>query len=470
SPYKNVVVNELVLDPQGRKMSKSLGNVVNPFEMLDQHGADILRWYLLVNTPVWIPKRFDAEGLSDMKKKFFRPLLETYKFFILYANIDGFDSREKEIPHKDRTELDRWILSRLQTTVEDVTEQLEKYDTTKAGRLIQEFVDQDLSNWYIRLSRRRFWKGERGQDKTAAYQTLFDILVTLSKLIAPFCPFLAERMYRNLSGEDKAGSVHLCLFPVKDPVKQSKALEEKMSSPRRVVQLGRALRELKELKVRQPLSKIIVVTEKENVRRDIDDFEELIKSELNVKAIEFVADSGSLVSQKVKPNFKALGPKFGQHVNQVAAAIKSFGEKEIEELVLSGKHMVHVGGHEFEVTKNEVEILHEEKEGLAVQSDGAITVGLDTHLTQGLIDEGVAREFINRVQNLRKEAGFEVIERIKITFDGSDTLKKAVVGQKQYILNETLSTEILTAFAHGEFSKEVEINDEKIQISVQRTS
>lgn len=470
SPYKNVVVNELVLDPQGRKMSKSLGNVVDPFEMLDKHGADILRWYLLVNTPVWTSKRFEAEGLNDMKKRFFRPLLETYKFFILYANIDGFDSKEKEIAHADRTELDRWILSRLQTTIEDVTEQLEKYDTTKAGKLIQEFVDQDLSNWYIRLSRRRFWKGERGQDKTSAYQTLFDILVTLSKLIAPFSPFLAERMFRNLTGENNAGSVHLSLFPVADPSKQSKALEEKMSSPRRVVQLGRALRELKELKVRQPLSKIIVVTEKEYVRRDITDFADIIKSELNVKAIEFVADSGSLVNQKVKPNFKALGPKFGQHVNQVATAIKSFGEKEIDEIVSSGKHMMHFGGHEFEVTKNEVEILHEEKEGLAVQSDGAITVGLDTHLTPALIDEGVAREFINRVQNIRKEAGFEVVERIKITFDGSDALKNAVINQKQYILSETLSTEILTAYGHGEFSKEVEINDEKIQISVQRIS
>ncbi len=466
SPYKNVVVNELVLDPQGRKMSKSLGNVVNPFEMLDKYGADILRWYLLVNTPIWLPKRFDAEGLNDMKKRFFRPLLETYKFFTLYANIDGFDPREKEIPVSERTELDRWILSRLQSTVEDVTEQLEKYDTTKAGKLIQEFVDQDLSNWYIRLSRRRFWKGERGQDKSAAYQTLFDILVTLSKLIAPFCPFLSERMYRNLTAD--TGSVHLNLFPKADKTKQNKALEDKMSSPRRTVQLGRALRELKELKVRQPLSKIIVVTEQETVRRDINDFSDIIRSELNVKVIEFVKDSGSLVNQKIKPNFKALGPKFGQHVNQVASAIKTFGEKEIDELIQTGKHMIHIAGHEFEVTKNEVEILHEEKEGLAVQSDGSLTVGLDTHLTPELIDEGFAREFINRVQNLRKEAGFEVVERIRIAFDGSDTLKKAVSNQKAYILNETLSTEILTTYAHGEFAKEVEINDEKVQISVQR--
>jgi isoleucyl-tRNA synthetase len=466
SPYKNVVVNELVLDPQGRKMSKSLGNVVNPFEMLDKYGADILRWYLLVNTPIWLPKRFDAEGLNDMKKRFFRPLLETYKFFMLYANIDGFDPKEKEIPVSDRTELDRWILSRLQSTVEDVTEHLEKYDTTKAGKVIQEFVDQDLSNWYIRLSRRRFWKGERGTDKSAAYQTLFDILLTLSKLIAPFCPFLSERMYRNLTGDN--GSVHLSLFPKADKAKQNKALEDKMSSPRRTVQLGRALRELKELKVRQPLSKIIVVTEQTSVRKDIGDFSDIIKSELNVKTIEFVTDTGSLVNQKIKPNFKALGPKFGQHVNQVASAIKSFGDKEIEEIILTGKHMIHIAGHEFEITKNEVEILHEEKEGMAVQSDGSLTVGLDTHLTSELIDEGFAREFINRVQNLRKEAGFEVVERIKIAFDGSDTLKKAVMNQKPYILNETLSTDILTAFAPGEFSKEVEINDEKIKIGVQR--
>ncbi len=468
APYKNVVVNELVLDGQGRKMSKSLGNVVNPFDVLDQFGADVVRWYLLVHTPIWLPKRFDVEGLVEMKRKLFRPLLETYKFFILYANIDGFENSEPEIPVTGRSELDRWVLSRLQTTVEEVRAQLEKYDTTKAGKIIQEFIDQDLSNWYIRLSRRRFWKGERGEDKTAAYQTLFEILLTLSKLMAPFCPFLAEKLYRRLTRADRPESVHLAEFPDVDVSKQDKALEEKMSAPRRVVQLGRALRELKELKVRQPLAKIIAVTEDADVRNHITDFSEIIKSELNVKTIEFVTDTGSLVNRKVKPNFKTLGPKFGQQVNQIAQVIKSFGENEIDAIARHGKHIVNVGGHEFEITRNEVEILHEEKEGLAVQSDGGLTVALDTHLTPPLIEEGLAREFVNRVQNLRKDAGFEVIERIQISFNGNEKLTSAIANQRQYILNETLASDIRATVEQGEFTKEVEINDQSVTISVKR--
>ncbi|NUM82173.1 isoleucine--tRNA ligase, partial [bacterium] len=470
SPYKNVVVNELVLDGQGRKMSKSLGNVVNPFEMLDQFGADVVRWYLLVNTPVWLPKRFDIEGLTEIKKKFFRPLLETYKFFTLYANIDGFDPREKEIPYPERPEMDRWILSRLQTVVAEVTEHLERYDTTKSGKLIQEFVDQDLSNWYIRLSRRRFWKGEKGFDKSSAYQTLYEILVSLSGLIAPFCPFLSERMYRNLTsdGSSHSISIHLSGFPKTNAAKQNKALEEKMSSPRRVVQLGRALRELKSLKVRQPLSKIIVVTHEVAVRNDVMDFSDIIKSELNVKTIEFITDSGSLVHHKVKPNFKALGPKFGKNVNRVAEVIKGFDTNQVTSIMNNGQTSIHFEGHEYEITKNEVDILHEEKEGLAVQSDGNLTVALDTHLTQELIEEGLAREFINRIQNIRKDAGFEVTERIRIQYSGGSALVAAIQNQKNYIMAETLSVDILAESGNGEFMKTVDINDEEVTISVQR--
>lgn len=470
SPYKNVVVNELVLDGQGRKMSKSLGNVVNPFEMLDQFGADIVRWYLLVNTPVWLPKRFDVEGLMEIKKKFFRPLLETYKFFVLYANIDGFDPHENEVPFPKRPEMDRWILSRLQTIIAEVTEHLERYDMTKSGKLIQEFVDQDLSNWYIRLSRRRFWKGEKGSDKSSAYQTLYEILVSLSGVIAPFCPFLSERMYRNLAVEsgNQAMSVHLSPFPKANPSKQNKALEEKMSSPRRVVQLGRALRELKSLKVRQPLSKIIVVTHEAAVRKDVMDFSDVIKSELNVKTIEFITDSGSLIRHKVKPNFKALGPKFGKSVNRVADVIKGFDARHVESIINNGHTSIHFEGHEYEITKNEVDILHEEKEGLAVQTDGNLTVALDTHLTQELIEEGFAREFINRVQNMRKDAGFEVTERIRIQYTGGSVLAAAIQNQKKYIMAETLSVDILAESGNGEFVKTVDINDEKITISVQR--
>lgn len=470
APYRNVVVNELVLDAQSRKMSKSLGNVVDPFDMLDTYGADVLRWYLLVNTPIWLPKRFDPEGLQDMKKRFFRPLMETYKFFVLYANIDGFDHTETVIPNERRPEMDRWILSRLQTTIEEVNDNLAKYDTSKAGKLIQEFIDQDLSNWYIRLSRRRFWKGEKGHDKSSAYQTLYEVLLTMSRMLAPFCPFLADRMFGNLSfpagaSPDGPQSVHLEAFPTSDSSKKDPVLEEKMNGPRRVVQLGRALRESKSLKVRQPLSKIIVVAESPAVCGHITDFSEIIRSELNVKAIEFVKDASSLVTHRIKPNFKALGPKFGSHVGQVVEAIKGFQASEIDHLVREGRQMIHVGGHDHEVTREDVDILHDEKEGLAVQSDGVLTVALDTHLTDSLIDEGIAREFINRVQNLRKDAGFEVVDRIRIRFDSSERVVRAIRNQEAYVSRETLSTEIAPG-ANGKDAVEFEIHGESVRIGV----
>lgn len=470
APYRNVAVNELVLDAQSRKMSKSLGNVVDPFDMLDTYGADILRWYLLVNTPIWLPKRFDPDGLQDMKKRFFRPLLETYKFFTLYANIDGFEHTETVIPVGGRPEMDRWILSRLQTTIDDVSDNLAKYDTSKAGKLIQEFIDQDLSNWYIRLSRRRFWKGEKGHDKSSAYQTLYEVLLTMSKLLAPFCPFLADRIFCNLSfpagaSLDGNRSVHLETFPTSDSSKRDPLLEEKMNGPRRVVQLGRALREMKSLKVRQPLSKIIVVAEDPAVCKHITDFSEIIRGELNVKAIEFVKDASTLVTHRIKPNFKALGPKFGSHVGQVVEAIKGFQTSEVDHLVREGHQMIHVGGHDHEVTREDVDILHDEKEGLAVQSDGSLTVALDTHLTDSLIDEGIAREFINRVQNMRKEAGFEVVDRIRIRFDSNERIARAIRNQEAYVTSETLSTEI-TPGANGKEAAEFEINGESVRIGV----
>jgi isoleucyl-tRNA synthetase len=473
TPYRHVVVNELVLDAEGNKMSKSRGNVVDPFEMLDRFGADVLRWYLLVNTPVWLPKRFDVEGLAEVKKKFFRPLIETYKFFALYANIDGFDPAGITVDFRGRPELDRWILSRLQSLIEEVREHLDRYDTSKAGRAIQEFVDLDLSNWYIRLSRRRFWKGERGADKHAAYLTLHEVLVAVSRLIAPFCPFLAERIYCNLtnrSGQplDGSCSVHLATYPLEDSSTQDRALEEKMSVPRRVVQLGRSLREQRSLKVRQPLSQLIVATNRPSVRKHVQDFADIIRSELNVKAINFTEDAESLVHLRIKPNFKALGPKFGQHVKQIVGAVNGFGPMEIEAIHREGQIMIHVGGHEFEITRQDVEILHEEKEGLAVQSDGELTVAIDTHLTEELIEEGIAREFVNRIQHLRKEAGYEVIDRIRVRFEGPPVVREAIERQKQYVSSETLSHEILAEFEDGDRVGEYDLNGHRVRISVRK--
>ncbi len=471
APYKNVVVNELVLDAKGQKMSKHKGNTVNPFEMLDRFGADILRWYLLTNTPIWLPKRFDIEGLTEMKKKFFRPVLESYKFFTLYANIDGFTNAEKPAPFSERPELDRWILSRLQTTTDEVRRLIDKYDTAKAGKVLQEFVDQDLSNWYIRLSRRRFWKGEKGSDKTSAYQTLYEVLYQLSKMIAPFCPFLAERMYLNLTENVKTiepvqTSVHLAAYPTSDPVKTDLMLEEKMNWPRRVVQLGRSLRELKSLKVRQPLEKIIIVVEKESAKEDIRDFADIIRAELNVKQIEFTENAGSLVLRRIKPNFKALGPKFGKHVGLAVDIIKSFGEKEIGRIASDGKEKINFENKEYEITRDEVEILHEEKEGLAVQSDLDLTVALDTRLTQELIDEGIARELVNRIQNLRKEAGLEVIQRIRVAVQAAPGIMNSVKRQQAYILSETLAGSLEDIMGVGMIVRETDVNSEKVTVGI----
>lgn len=471
SPYRHVVVNELVLDAQGRKMSKSLGNVVDPFEMLDKHGADVLRWYILVNTPVSMPKRFDAEGLVEMKKKFFRPLLETYKFFAMYANIDGFDPSAPQVPLSERSELDRWILSRLHTLLTDVEQWLEEYDCTKAGKQIQEFVDDDLSNWYIRLSRRRFWKGEKGTDKTAAYQTLYEILYALSRVIAPYCPFMAERLYANLTthapADQRAASVHLADFPTARHDARNPELENKMDAPRRVVKLGRSLRELKGLKTRQPLAKIVLVTDDSFKRQTVEAFKDIIRSELNVKTIEYLADASDVVIRTVKPNFKSLGPRVGKQMNAVAAAIRELTEADAQALMREGRLRLSVNGDSIDIAREDVEIEHKEKTGLAVESEGDLTVALDTQLTDVLIEEGLAREFINRVQNLRKEAGLEVIERIRIAVDARDLLAKAIVNQMDYIKTETLAVDVALRYEGGQFEKTVEINDEPVRVSVQ---
>ncbi len=471
SPYRNVVVNELVLDAQGRKMSKSLGNVVDPFQMLDQHGADVLRWYILVNTPVSMPKRFDADGLIEMKKKFFRPLLETYKFFAMYANIDGFDNSSPPVPLTERSELDRWILSRLHSLLMDVGQLLDEYDCTKAGKKIQEFVDDDLSNWYIRLSRRRFWKGEKGPDKTAAYQTLYEILFSLSRLIAPYCPFVAERLYKNLTAvlpeNQRTESVHLADFPAAKADVRNIELENKMDAPRRVVKLGRALRELKGLKTRQPLAKIVLVTDDAFKRQTVESFKDIIRSELNVKTIDYLTDSSDVVTRTVKPNFKALGPRVGKKMNAVAAAIRELTEDDARKLMSNDRLRLSVNGDSIDIAREDVEIEHKEKTGLAVESDGDLTVALDTQLTDGLIEEGLAREFVNRIQNLRKEAGLEVIERIRIAVDARDMLAKAITNQMDYIKTETLAVDVALRYEGGSFEKTVEINDEPVRVSVQ---
>lgn len=466
SPYRNVIVNELILDAHGRKMSKSLGNVVDPFSMLDQHGADVLRWYLLVQTPIWLPKRFDDAGLLEMKKKFFRPLLETYKFFSLYANIDGYDGSEMPIALGRRTELDRWILSRLHSLTSHVTEWLDSFEFTKAGKAIQEFVEGDLSNWYVRLSRRRFWKSDKGPDKTAAYQTLHEVLSVLSRMIAPYCPFLADELYLKVHASDRCESVHLADFPVASADARNPDLEAKMDAPRRAVELGRAIRELKGIKTRQPLAKMIVVTDDPFKRQTIEEFAEIIRRELNIKDIEFLSDAGSVVTRRAKPNFKILGKRVGKQMNTVAAAIKGWTDTEMTSLLRGESVRVTAQGEIIDIAREDVEIEHDERAGLAVESDKDLTVALETTLTQDLIDEGLAREFVNRVQNLRKDAGFKVVERIRITYEAAEELRHAIDKQMKYIMSETLALEVRHGLENQGDRHSVEINNEEVRISV----
>ena len=471
SPYRNVVVNELVLDKDAKKMSKSLGNAIDPFELLDKHGADIVRWYLLVNSPVWLPKKIDEEGFSEVKKQFFRPLLESYRFFALYANIDGF-SDEEEIPFQDRPELDRWVLSRLQSVITSVKEHLDSYDVTRAGKIITEFVDQELSNWYIRLSRRRFWKGEKGTDKTSAYQTLFEVLQTLTELLAPYCPFMSEKLYLNLVEGRNADakntlSVHLSDYPAQDAAKHDEELERRMAYPRKIVQLGRSLREAKGFKVRQPLSKIVIAAER-NAEGAIKYFSDLIKQELNVKQVEVAENATDLVIRKAKPNFKTLGPKHGKKLPKLAAAIQGLDAGAVEALILNQHMIIELDGEEIPIASDDVEILHEEKEGLIVESDGNLTVALDTQITAQLKQEGFAREFVNRIQNLRKDKGFDVTDRIQIQFHAGQEAKKAIDSLSDYIRSETLANDLAYAQIRTSDFETLNINHEELYVIIDR--
>jgi len=467
--YKTCVSLELILDKDGQKMSKSRGNAVDPVEYLDQYGADALRWYLLTASPPWLPTRFDAEGLREVVRKFLSTLINTYSFFALYANIDGFQYQQAQrIPMAERSELDRWLCSTLSTLTRRVNENLEKYDLTRAARGIASFVLDDLSNWYVRRSRRRFWKSEMGRDKLAAFQTLYECLLTVSRLMAPMAPFVSEELYRNL-GTAGAESVHLCEYPQagQQPVDfYDDQLEDRMDLVRRIVFLGRSLRNEAGIKVRQPLASISVLVHSDKNRQMIEGMAHLILEELNVKALKFVADQRQLIRRKAEPVFKNLGPKFGKKVNQAAEAIRAFNDEEIGILQQTGSTLLVVDGHEARVTPDDVTILSESAAGLATASEGDLTVALDLAISESLRYEGLAREFVNRVQNMRKEAGFDVVDRIHIWLQASDKLLGAVVAQTDYIKNETLCQILNAGQTGGEFVKEWQIEEEKIVVGI----
>ena len=440
--YKNIIVNELILDKKGLKMSKTRKNTVDPFILFDKYGADATRWYLVTNSPPWRPTLFDEEALAESQRKFFGTLLNTYSFFALYANIDKFNFKEDLVPYEKRPEIDRWIISKLNSLVAEYTKLMDAYDVTKAARAVSDFTTDHLSNWYVRRCRRRFWKSEMNDNKLSAYQTLYESLVTICKLLSPFTPFLAEEIYLNLNSvtnQEPFESVHLSSLP--GVIYQDKNLEGKMEIAQQVVYLTRSMRAKANLKVRQPLKKIMVVVEKSK-KDSLKYMKDVILDEVNIKELIVLDDDSEIVNKSAKANFKSLGPKFGKKVKAAAEAIKAFGKEEISAIESGEKVELNIDGEKLAVTPNDVEIISTEIKGWVVESEGGVTVAIDTELTSELIEEGIAREFVNRIQNMRKDAGFDVTDRIKIFFNGSEKLVNAVISFKNYVSTETLAENV----------------------------
>ena len=467
--FKNIISNGLVLDKNGNKMSKRLGNAVDPFEVLDSYGADATRWYMITNSQPWDNLKFDRDGVDEVRRKFFGTLYNTYSFFALYANVDGFTGREAEVPVARRPEIDRWIVSLLNTLVADVTASLEGYDPTPAARMIQEFVCENLSNWYVRLNRKRFWGGGMTEDKLAAYQTLYTCLETVASLSAPFAPFISERIFRDLnavSGRHE-GSVHLTQFPAADPSLADKELEETMSLAQRVSSMVLTLRRKVNIKVRQPLGKILIPVLDPAMGRHIEAVRPLIMNEVNVKRIELVAETAGLITKRIKPNFKTLGPKYGKYMKQIAALTAAFTQEQIAAVESAPETTLDLGGERITVTAADFEITSEDMPGWLVTSEGKLTVALDITVTDDLRREGVARELINRIQNIRKDSGFEVTDRIRVEIEAKEAVVGAVAAYADYIGQQTLARDVRTAaLPEGEFVVDSEIDEEPLKIAV----
>ena len=444
--YKNVVSNGLVLDKNGQKMSKRLGNAADPFETLDTYGADATRWYMISNANPWDNLKFDKDGIEEVKRKFFGTLYNTYSFFSLYTNIDGFYYSEDDILLHNRPELDRWILSELHSLIQKVDKFYEEYETTKAARAISDFTQDYLSNWYVRLSRRRFWKGDYQQDKISAYQTLYTCMVTISKLAAPIAPFFMDKLYLDLnavSQKENFESIHLADFPVFEESYIDKSLERKMEDAQIISSLVLSLRAKEKIKVRQPLQKIMIPVENEEQKSSILAVANLIKHEVNIKEIQLLEDASDILVKQIKPNFKTLGPKFGKEMKLIANSIRSFTKEDILKIELEGKIPVELDGKMINLELSDVEISSKDIEGWLVANEGAITVALDVTISEELRKEGIARELINRIQNARKDSGLEVTDRIKLTVLNFGDLQEAINDNKEYIMSETLTDELV---------------------------
>ena len=466
--YKNVVSNGLVLDKNGQKMSKRLGNAADPFETLKEYGPDATRWYMISNANPWDNLKFDLEGIAEVRRKFFGTLYNTYSFFSLYANIDGFKFEEAEIPVNERPEIDQWIISELNSLVKDVDGFYADYEPTKAARAISEFVQENLSNWYVRLCRRRFWKGEYAQDKIAAYQTLYTCLLTVSKLSAPIAPFFMDKLYRDLTlttQSEKYDSVHLAEFPISVENYVNKMLESKMQKAQTISSLVLSLRKKEMIKVRQPLQKVMIPVLDAAQRVEIEAVSDLIKAEVNVKEILLLDDASGVLVKQIKPNFKALGPRFGKDMGLISKEIQSFSADKINVIEREGVIDVVIGEKSITLTLEDVEITSQDIEGWLVANSNGITVALDIVISPELKKEGIARELVNRIQNIRKDSGFEVTDKIKVYLQNNATLEEAVKPNIEYIKSETL-TEELVFEENIENGMEIEFDEINTKITI----
>ncbi|MBQ2181491.1 MAG: class I tRNA ligase family protein, partial [Bacteroidaceae bacterium] len=464
-----VISNGLVLDKNGLKMSKRLGNGVNPFECIEKYGTDAVRWYMITNSQPWDNLRFDQEGVAEVSRTFFGKLFQTYSFFTMYANVDGFDYSQPDVPFAERPEIDRWVLSELNTLVKNVQESLDDYEPTRAGRLIQTFVIDNLSNWYVRLNRKRFWGGEMDADKLSAYQTLYICLETIAKLIAPIAPFYADRLFMDLihgTGRENVTSVHLSLYPKVDESLIDSELETRMELAQQITSMVLSLRKKEQIIVRQPLQTISIPVTDSLQKERIEQMKQLILDEVNVKELQFVEGGAGMLVKKVKCNFRVMGKKFGKMMKAVSNAVAELTQEQIAELESKGQITIQAEGQDALIELADVEIYSEDIPGWTVANEGSLTVALDINITPELKNEAVAREIIKRIQGIRKDSGFEITDRIQVVISESPAISEALAGFKDYIASQVLANSI--EMGQPTEGTEVDFDDFKAIIHVKK--
>lgn len=468
--YKNVVSNGLVLDKFGNKMSKRHGNAVDPFATIEKYGSDPLRWYMITNASPWDNLKFDNEGIEEVRRKFFGTLYNTYSFFALYANVDGFTGKEPLILVESRPEIDRWIISQLNTLIKEIDDDYASYEPTRAGRAISDFVNDNLSNWYVRLNRKRFWGGEMDDNKLSAYQTLYTCLVTIAQLMAPIAPFYADKLYKDLTATTGNGalSVHLSDFPVSDTAHIDKELEERMRIAQDITSMVLALRRKVNIKVRQPLSMLMIPVVDEQQKQHIEAMRNLILTEVNVKELKFVDNAAGILVKRVKPDFKKLGPRYGKIMKQLANAITGMSQEAIASYEREGRYVFDIDGLQAVIESGDAEILSEDIPGWLVANEGRLTVALDVTLTEELQKEGYARELVNRIQNIRKQNEYEITDKIRITLAHNAIIDNVIKEYGEYIARQTLADSIVIGEVSGEDAMELDLDTLKINIHIEK--